>query len=115
VSSTPQKRAYTKWVSTTWKPPHRKHRSNASTRPPVLSARPPGLHVAGGKRRALVGLAAADGVPDAGEGDAGHEDDGSVVHGLDGDGDGGRHGEEGDGEADPGCGKLNVSRFILSM
>jgi hypothetical protein len=95
--------------------PPKKHRSNASTRPPVLSARPPGLHVAGGKRRALVGLAAADGVPDAGEGDAGHEDDGSVVHGLDGDGDGGRHGEEGDGEADPGCGKLNVSRSILSM
>jgi hypothetical protein len=79
-----------------------KHRLNASARPPVLSAGPPGLDVAGGKRRALVGLATADGVPDTSEGDAGHEDDGGIVHGVDGDGDGGRHREEGDGEADPG-------------
>lgn len=50
----------------------------------------------------MVGLAAADGVPDAGEDDAGDEDDGGVVHVLERDGDGGRHGEEGDGEHDPG-------------
>ena len=52
--------------------------------------------------RALVRLAAADGVPGAGEDDAGDEDDGRVVHALERDGDGRGHAEERDGEHNPG-------------
>lgn len=74
---------------------------DASARPSVVGADPPGLGI-DGERRALVGLAAADDVPEAGEDDAGHEDDGGVVHVLESNRNGGRHGEEGDGEADPG-------------
>ena len=99
VSNTPRK-GIRKWVSTTENLPANDH-LHASTRPPVLSARPSGLDVAGGKRWALVGLAAVDGVPGAGEDDASDEDDGSVVHAVYGDGKSGRHGEEGDGKADP--------------
>jgi hypothetical protein len=106
VSNTPSKGHTKIGYLQHWKnspPPNQKeHRLNASARPPILGAVPPRFNIAGGKRRALVGLAAVDGVPDAGEGDAGDEDDGGVVHGVDGDGDGGRHAEEGDGEADPG-------------
>ena len=105
VSNTPQKgirKLGIYNIGKTSPPPNQKHHLNASARPPVLSARPPGFNVAGRKRRALVGLATADSIPDAGESDASHEDDGSVVHRLDSNGNGGRHGEEGDGKADPG-------------
>lgn len=53
------------------------------------------------RRRALVSLATTNGVPDSSESDAGDEDDGSVVHAVEGDGKSGGHGEERDGEADP--------------
>lgn len=59
-------------------------------------------------RRALVSLAATNGVPGAGEEDTGDEDNCSVVHVVEGDGKSGRHAEERDGEADPHC-DLDVS------
>ena len=82
---------------------------HVSARPLVVGALSPGLGVDTGQRRAVVGLAAADGVPDTGEGDAGHEDDGRVVHARERHGEGRGHGEEGDGEADPGWEGLYVS------
>ena len=54
------------------------------------------------RRRSLVSLAATDSVPDSGESDTGDEDDGGIVHAVQSDGEGGGHGEERDGEADPG-------------
>jgi hypothetical protein len=76
------------------------HALKLSDRPSDLTAPPPvGLD---GDRRALVSLAAADGVPETGEEHTGDEDDRSVVHVVGCDGEGGGHGEEGDGEADPG-------------
>lgn len=53
------------------------------------------------RRRALVSLAATNGVPDSSESDAGDEDNGSVVHAVESDGKSGRHREERDGEANP--------------
>lgn len=54
-------------------------------------------------RRALVSLAAANGVPGAGEEDTGDEHDCGVVHVVEGDGKSGGHAEERDGKADPHC------------
>jgi hypothetical protein len=53
------------------------------------------------RRRALVSLAATNGVPDSSKSDTSHKDDRRVVHGVESDGQGGGHGEERDGEADP--------------
>jgi hypothetical protein len=53
------------------------------------------------RRRALVSLAATDGVPNTSESDTGYEDDGSVVHTVESDGESGGHGEERDGKANP--------------
>ena len=67
---------------------------------PSSSAVPPQL--LGNRRgRTLVSLAATNGVPDSSKSDTGHEDDRRVVHGVESDGEGGGHGEERDGEADP--------------
>ena len=52
-------------------------------------------------RRALVGLATTDSVPDSSESDTSHEHNRGVVHGVESDGERGGHGEERDGEADP--------------
>lgn len=53
------------------------------------------------RRRALVSLAATDGVPDCSESDTGDENDGGVVHAIESDGESGGHREERNGEADP--------------
>ena len=66
------------------------------------------------RRRALVGLAATDSVPDSSESDTGDEDDGGVVHAVESDGESGGHGEERDGEADPGWEKM-ICQFAHSM
>lgn len=80
--------------------PHSLLKSRSKRRPPdFLGVAPVGVD---GRRWALVGFAAADGVPGAGEDDAGHEDDARVVHVFQRDGEGGGHAEEGNGEGDPG-------------
>jgi hypothetical protein len=49
----------------------------------------------------LVSLAATNGIPDSSKSDTGHEDDGCIVHVVEGDGESRGHAEERDGEADP--------------
>jgi hypothetical protein len=53
------------------------------------------------RRRTLVVLLAPSKVPSGGDDEECEEDDRRVVHELGGDGDGGWHAEEGDGESRP--------------
>jgi hypothetical protein len=53
------------------------------------------------KRRTLVRLTATNSIPDSGKSDTSHEDDRSVVHVVESDGESGGHAEERDSEADP--------------
>jgi hypothetical protein len=84
------------------------HALKLSDRPSNLAAPPP---VGQDRDRwALVSLAAANSVPETGEQHTSDEDDGSVVHVVRCNGEGGGHGEERDGEADPGCEEMLVMR-----
>jgi hypothetical protein len=87
----------------------------SSDRTSDLTASPP-VDGFDGERRALIGLAAADGIPCSGEEDAGDEDDGRVIHVLECDGESRGHGEERDGEADPGWkGKLVLFFLVCGI
>jgi len=68
--------------------------------PSDLTAPPPHASV-DRKRWALVSLTTTNSIPHSSKSNTGHEDDRSVVHVVEGNGESGGHAEEGDGEADP--------------